>query len=68
MEQHDAGCDQDAQVGHDGSGRLFGRGADNEEAAAQQADPVVRRVHGGGADLHYYRAHEARIAVGLFAR
>lgn len=68
MEQHDSGGDQDAQVGHNGPEGLLGGGADHEEAAAQQVDPAVRGVHGGGADLHYYRADETRFTVGLFAR
>lgn len=68
LEQHDTGGNQDTQIGHNGPEGLFGGGADHEEVAAQQIDPIVRGVHGGGAHLHYYRAHETWLVVGLFAR
>uniref|UniRef100_A0A8D8CE30 (northern house mosquito) hypothetical protein n=1 Tax=Culex pipiens TaxID=7175 RepID=A0A8D8CE30_CULPI len=63
VEQHNAGCHQNAQIGNHGPEGFPRRGADHEEAPAQQADPAVRRVHPRGADLHHHGAHEARLAA-----
>jgi len=35
-----------------------GRGTDNEEIAAPEADPAVCSVHDGGAYIHHHRTHE----------
>jgi len=35
-----------------------GRGTVNEEIAAPKADPAVRGVHHGGANIHNHRTHE----------
>lgn len=50
---------------HHGPRRLPTRGSADEEAAAPQADPAVRRLHPAGAHLHHHRAHEARQPAGL---
>lgn len=68
VEQHDAGGHQDIEIGHNGSKRFPGRSANHEETETQQAYSTVRRVHSRGANLYYYWADEARVAVGVPAR
>lgn len=68
VEQHHAGGDKNAQAGHDGPEGLPRRGADYEEAAARQVDSIVRRVHDGGADLHYHGTDEEWQFTGILTR
>lgn len=55
QEQHQGGC-EDHEGGQHGSWCLSGRGKPDEEAAAQQAGPAVRRGH-QAAHLHRDRVH-----------
>lgn len=65
MEQHDAGRDQDAKTGYDGPEGFPGGSSDHEETSTSEADPIVRRLHDGGADLHHHGIDEERLPAGI---
>jgi len=60
MEQTDAGGNQDAEGGYDGTAEVPGRGRDNEETSSPEDRRSVRGVFTRRTDLHRDGADESR--------